>query len=91
MQHIKMMLAKLPLHSVLDSNLMLNLSHNVHPKVSYHKLKAFLKELEKYKIIKQIGSSPPDEPDYGTTYLNPLITIPKEDSFNCLLDAGHLN
>ena len=42
------------------------------------KLNVLLKELEKYNIIKQIGSSPQDKPVYGTTYLNPLIIIPRE-------------
>ena len=46
------------------------------------KLNTLLKELEKYNIIKQIGSSPQDKPVYGTTYLNPLIIIPKGDSMN---------
>ena len=50
-----------------------------------------LKELEKYNIIKQIGSSPQDKPVYGTTYLNPLIIIPKGDTIKCVLDARHLN
>ena len=35
MQHIKMMLAKVPLHSLLDLNLMLNLLHNVLPKYQF--------------------------------------------------------
>ena len=52
---------------------------------------ALLKELEKYKIIKQIGSSPQDKPVYGTTYLNPLIIIPKGDPIKCVLDARNLN
>ena len=52
---------------------------------------ALLKELEKNNIIKQIGSSPQDKPVYGTTYLNPLIIIPKGDTIKCLLDARHLN
>ena len=55
------------------------------------KLNALLKELEKYHIIKQIGSSPQDKPVYGTTYLNPLIIIPKGDTIKCVLDARHLN
>ena len=55
------------------------------------KLNALLKELEKYNIIKQIGSSPQDKPVYGTTYLNHLIIIPKGDTIKCVLDAGHLN
>ena len=55
------------------------------------KLNVLLKELEKYNIIKQIGSSPQDKAVYGTTYLNPLIIIPKGDTINCVLDARHLN
>ena len=55
------------------------------------KLNALSKELKKYNIIKQIGSSPQDTPVYGTTYLNPLIIIPKGDSIKCVLDARHLN
>ena len=55
------------------------------------KLNALLKELDKYNIIKQIGSSPQDKPVYGTTYLNPPIIIPKGDSIKCVLDARHLN
>ena len=55
------------------------------------KLNSLLKELEKYNIIKQIGSYPQDKPVYGTTYLNPLIIIPKGDTIKCVLDARHLN
>ena len=55
------------------------------------KLNVLLKELEKFNIIKQIGSSPQDKPVYGTTYLNPLIIIPKWDTIKCVLDARHLN
>ena len=55
------------------------------------KLNILLEELEKYNIIKQIGSSPQDKPIYGTTYLNPLIIIPKGDTIKCVLDARHLN
>ena len=55
------------------------------------KLNALFKELENYNIIKQIGSSPRDKPVYGTTYLNPLIIIPKGDTIKCVLDARHLN
>ena len=51
---------------------------------------ALLKELEKHNIRKQIGSSPQGKPVYGTTYLNPLIIIPKSDSIKCVLDARHL-
>ena len=55
------------------------------------KLNVLLKELEKYNIIKQIGSSPQDKPVYGTTYLNPLIIIPKGDTIKSVLDTRHLN
>ena len=55
------------------------------------KLNNLLKELEKHNIIKQIGSSPQDQPVYGTTYLYPLIIIPKGDSIECVLDARHLD
>ena len=55
------------------------------------KLNNLLKELEKHNIIKQIGSFPEDKPNYGTTYLNPLIIIPKDDFIKCVLDARHLN
>ena len=53
------------------------------------KLNNLHKELEKHNIIKQIGSSPEDKPNYGTTYLNPLIILPKGDSIKCVLDARH--
>ena len=55
------------------------------------KLSALLKQLKKYNIIIQIGSSPQDKQVYGTTYLNPLFLIPKGDSSKCALDARHLN
>ena len=55
------------------------------------KLNTLLKDLEKDNIIKQIGSSAHEKPVYGTTYLNPLIIIPKGDSIKCVLDARHLN
>ena len=55
------------------------------------KLNVLLKGFEKDNIIKQIGYSPQDKPVYGTTYLNPLIIIPKGDTIKCVLDARHLN
>ena len=54
-------------------------------KVTIHyrdKLKALLKELEKYNIIKQIGSSPQDKPVYGTTYLTASIDYQNLDHGN---------
>ena len=73
---------------------MLNLETQSPSKVPIHyrnKLNVLLKELEKYNIIKQIGSSPQEKPVYGTTYLNPLIIIPKGESIKCVLGARHLN
>ena len=55
------------------------------------KLNGLLKEIEKFNVIKQIGSSPQDKPVYGTTYSNPLIIIPKGDTIKCALDARHFN
>ena len=55
------------------------------------KINTLSKELEKHKIINQIGSSPQEKQVYGTTYLIPLINIPKGDSIQCVLDARHLN
>ena len=43
-------------------------------------LNNLLEELEKHNTNKQIGSSPEDKPNYGTTYLTPLNIIPKGDS-----------
>ena len=63
-------------------------------KVPFHyrdKLHTLPKELESYNFIKQIGSSPQDTPAFGTTYLNPLIRIPKDDTIKCVLDARHFN
>ena len=54
-------------------------------------LNALLKELEKPNIIKQIGSSPQEKPVYGTTFLNPLIIIPKGATIKCVLVARHPN
>ena len=55
------------------------------------KLNAVHKKLEKYNIIKQIGSSSQDKPVYGTPYLNPFTMMPKGESIKCVLDARHLN
>ena len=55
------------------------------------RLNKLLTELEKYNIIKQIGSSSDEKHTSGTTFLDPLIIIPKGDSINVVLDARHLN
>ena len=55
------------------------------------KLNNLLRELEKHNIIKQICFSPEDKPNFGTTYLNSLIIIHKNDSIKCVAGARHLN
>ena len=55
------------------------------------RLNKLLTELEKYNIIKQIGSSSDEKHTIGTTFSNPLILIPKGDSIKVVLDARHLN
>ena len=63
-------------------------------KVSVHyrdRLNKLLVELEKYKIMKQIGSSPDEKHTIGTTFSNPLFIIPKRDAIKVVLDARHLN
>ena len=55
------------------------------------RLNRLLTELEKYNIIKQIGSSSDEKHTIGTTILNPLIIIPKGDAIKVVLDARHLN
>ena len=50
-----------------------------------------LVELEKYNIIKQIGSTPDKKHTIGTKFLNPLIIIPKGDTIKVVLDARHPN
>ena len=41
--------------------------------------------------IKQIGSTPDEKHIIGTTFLNPLIIIPKGDAIKIVLDARHSN
>ena len=41
------------------------------------RLNKLLVELEKYKIIKQSGSTPDEKHTIGTTFLNPSMIIPK--------------
>ena len=55
------------------------------------RLNRLLIELEKYNIIKQIGSTPDEKHSIGTTFLNLLIIIPKGDAIKVVLDARHLN
>ena len=63
-------------------------------KVQIHyrdRLNKLLVELEKYNIIKQIGSTPDEKHTIGTTFLNPVNFIPKGDTIKVVLDARHLN
>ena len=55
------------------------------------RLNKLLLEFEKYNIRKQIGSTPDEKHTIGTTFLNPLIIIPKGDAIKVVLDARHLN
>ena len=55
------------------------------------RLNKLLLELEKYNIKKQIGSTSNEKHTIGTTFLNPLIIIPKGDAIKVVLDARHLN
>ena len=55
------------------------------------RLNKLLLELEKYNIIKQIGSTSDEKHTIGTTFLNPLTIIPNEDAIKVVLDARHLN
>ena len=55
------------------------------------RLNKLLIELEKYNIIKQIGSTSDEKHTIGTTFLNPLIIIAKRDAIKVVLDARHLN
>ena len=54
-------------------------------------LNKLLVELEKFNIIKQIGSTPDEKHTIGTTFSNLLIILPKEDAIKVVLDARHLN
>ena len=55
------------------------------------RLNKLLVELEKYIIIKQIDSTPDEKHTIGTTFLNPLIIIPKGDAIKVVLGARHLD
>ena len=55
------------------------------------RLNKLLLELESYNIIKQIDSTSDEKHTIGTTFLNPLIIIPKGDAIKVVIDARHLN
>ena len=55
------------------------------------RLNELLLELEKYNIIKQIGSTSDEKHTIGTTFSNPLIIFPKGDAIKVVLDVRHLN
>ena len=50
-----------------------------------------MENLEKHNIIKQIGATPDEKHTIGTSFLNPLIIIPKGDAIKVVLDSWHLN
>ena len=55
------------------------------------RLSKLLVELEKYRIMKPIGSTPDQKHTIGTIFSNPLLIIPKGDAIKIVLDARHLN
>ena len=61
------------------------------PKHYRDRLNKVLLELEKHNIIKQIGFTQDEKHTIGTTFLNPLIFIPKGDAIKVVLDASHFN
>ena len=81
-----------PFRIRLKSNAKLQTQRPTKVPIHYReKLKTLLDELEKHNIIRQIGSTHSDKSIYGTTFLNPLIIIPKGDTIKVVLDARHLN
>ena len=50
-----------------------------------------LLEESKTQILQANWFHPTDNSIYGTTFLNPLIKIPKVDTIKVVLDARHLN
>ena len=83
MLHIKMMLGKIatPFRIRLKPYAQLLTQRPSKGPIHYReKLNDLLKDFEKHNIIKQIGSSLEEKPNYFTTYLNPFIIIPKGDS-----------
>ena len=55
-----------------------------------HKLNTLLDGLKENCIINQVDSTPYEQANYGITFLNPLIIIKGNDSFENVLDARHL-
>ena len=89
---IVMLLIKSPPLLVLYKHQTLQTQRPTKVPIHYReKLKTLLQELEKHKIIRQIGSNHSETPYYGTTFLNLLIIIPKGDTIEVVLDARHLN
>ena len=46
--------------------------------------------MKNIKIIEQIGSTPDEKHTIGTTFVHPLIIIPKGDAIKVVSDARHL-
>ena len=83
---------KFLLHSELELKKIIKTQRPSKVPIHYRdRLNKLLVELEKYKIIKQIGSTPDEKHTIGTTILNLLIIIPKGDAIKVVLDARHLN
>ena len=55
------------------------------------RLNKLLVELEKYNIIKQVGTTPDEKHTIGTIFSNPLFIITKGGAIKVVLDAGPLN
>ena len=49
----------------------------------------FLDDLQKIAVLNRLGSTPHDIPKFGTTSLNPLIIIKRNDFFKNVLNARH--
>ena len=88
-----MMLERFLLHSELELKKIVNSKHKDPLKYQFitDRLNKLLVELEKYNIIKQIGSTPDEKYTIGTTFLSPLLFIPKGDAIKVVSDARHLN
>ena len=73
---------------------MIDIDFHLHQIEANHHLVQLIhsKHYRIYRIsIKQIGSTPDEKHTIGTTFLNPLIIIPKGDVIKIVLDARHLN
>ena len=81
MKTVMLSIVKFQLLFGLHSNLMLNCKHEDLPKLLFtvgkNCLITFLDDLQNNGIIKRISSLFHEEPNYGTTSLNPLTILKK--------------